>query len=75
MIVQNKITYKITQQKGQQTMNAYELIIIWETGEKEIYSYATEEEAETSCREFKMIFGGQISWAGTRRVTSWNVTK
>ena len=52
-----------------------ELIIIWETGEKEIYSYATEEEAETACKELKMIFGCQISWAGTRRVTSWNVTK
>ena len=52
-----------------------ELIIIWETGEKEIYAYATEEEAETACKEFKMIFDNQISWAGTRKVTSWNIAK
>ena len=52
-----------------------ELIIIWETGEKEIYSYATEEEAETARKELKMIFGAQISWAGIRKVTSWNVAK
>ena len=52
-----------------------ELIIIWETGEKETYSYATEEEAETARKELKMIFGEQISWAGTKRVTTWNVTK
>jgi hypothetical protein len=45
----------------------YELVVIWETGEKEIFTYATEEEADTACREFKMIFGNQISWAGTRK--------
>ena len=52
-----------------------ELIIIWETGEKEVYTYATEEEAETARKELKMVFGGQIVWAGTKRVTTWNVTK
>ena len=52
-----------------------ELIIIWETGEKEVYTYATEEEAETARKELKMVFGGQIAWAGTKRVTTWNVTK
>lgn len=44
----------------------YELIIIWETGEKEIFEYATEEEAQESCNDFKYIFGNQVSWAGTR---------
>ena len=52
-----------------------ELIIIWETGEKEIYSYETEEEAETARKELKMVFGEQISWVGTKRVTTWNVAK
>ena len=52
-----------------------EVIIIWETGEKEIYSYATEEEAETARKELKMVFGEQIAWTGTRKVTSWNVAK
>ena len=53
----------------------YEVIVIWETGEKEIYSYITEEEAETSCKGLKMAFGGQISWIGTRKATSRNVAK
>ena len=53
----------------------YELIVIWETGEKEIFEYATEEEAQESCNDFRMIFGNQVAWAGTRKVTTWTVTK
>ena len=45
----------------------YEVVIIWETGEKEIWTYATEEEAELSCKECKRVFGEQISWIGTRK--------
>ena len=45
----------------------YEVVIIWETGEKEVWAYATEEEAELSCKECKMVFGEQISWIGTRK--------
>lgn len=48
-------------------VKAYELIVIWYTGEKEVYAYATEEEAETAAYEYKMVFGNQISWTGTRR--------
>ena len=53
----------------------YELIVIWETGEKEIFEYATEEEAQESCNDFRMIFGNQVSWAGIRRITTWRETK
>ena len=53
----------------------YELIVIWETGEKEIFEYATEEEAQESCNDFRKIFGNQVAWAGIRKVTTWTVTK
>ena len=45
----------------------YEVVIIWETGEKEIWTYATEEEARTSEREYKAVFREQIAWIGTRK--------
>ena len=45
----------------------YELVIIWETGEKEVHSYATEKEARTAGKGYKMAFGNQISWIGIRR--------
>ena len=53
----------------------YELIVIWETGEKEIFEYATEEEAQESCNDFRMIFGNQVAWVGIRKKTTWTVTK
>lgn len=45
----------------------YELVVVWGTGEMDIYKYNTEEEAENAGRDMKMVFGGQISWYGTRR--------
>lgn len=45
----------------------YEVVIIWESGEKEIWTYDTEEEAELSSKECKMIFGEQITWIGIRK--------
>lgn len=44
----------------------YELVIIWETGEKEVYAYTTREKAERTGEEMKKVFGRQISWAGVR---------
>lgn len=44
----------------------YELVIIWETGEKEVYSYTSREKAEMTGREMKKVFGNQISWYGIR---------
>ena len=45
----------------------YELVVVWGTGEMDIYEYTTEEEAEKAGQNMKMVFGGQISWYGTRR--------
>jgi hypothetical protein len=45
----------------------FELVIIWETGEKEIYAYSTLERAERTGREMKKVFGNQINWYGTRK--------
>ena len=45
----------------------FEVVIIWETGEKEVYAYKTEEEARTTEKELKKIFGNQISWIYTRK--------
>ena len=44
----------------------YETIIIWYTGEKEVYEYDTREEAEKAAEGYRMAFGNQIQWAGTR---------
>ena len=48
----------------------YELVDVWETGEKETHAYATKEEAQTAGDGYKMAFGNQISWTGTRKVTN-----
>ena len=45
----------------------YELVVIGETGEKEVHEYATEEEAQAAGNGYKMAFGNQISLVGTRK--------
>ena len=45
----------------------YELVVIWSTGEKEVYTYHTEDRAEKAAQDMKMAFGSQISWTGVRR--------
>ena len=44
----------------------YELVIVWETGEKEVYEYATQEEANIIMQGYKTAFGNQL-WCGTRK--------
>lgn len=44
----------------------YELIIIWDTGEKTITDCRTYEEAKKVEYEMKKCFGGQLSWTGIR---------
>lgn len=44
----------------------YELVIVWSTGEKNIYEYKTREEAEKGGDNFKTAFGYQVSWFGVR---------
>lgn len=45
----------------------FELIIVWDTGEQNIYSYETEEEAIKGAGRIRMAFGEQIRWTGVRR--------
>ena len=46
----------------------FEVVLIWFDGDKEIYSYSTQEKADRTCREMKNVFGNQISWIGVREV-------
>lgn len=45
----------------------FELVVIWDTGEKDIYEYPTEDEAEQAGHNMVMAFGKQIQWYGTRK--------
>lgn len=40
----------------------YELVVIWENGDKDVYAYKTEEEAEEKAKGMKTALGDQISW-------------
>lgn len=44
----------------------YELVVIWSTGEKQVFGYATESEAEESKRGYEMAFGAQV-WCCVRK--------
>lgn len=44
----------------------FELVVIWETGEKDIFEYENEREAEQGGENMKKAFGRQIAWVGTR---------
>ena len=45
----------------------YELVIVWETGDKDIFEYSSRDDAEESMRGFKVAFGEQITWCGVRK--------
>ena len=45
----------------------YELVVVWETGDKNIYEYPTEFEAERAGENMKIALGNQIAWYGTRK--------
>ena len=44
----------------------YELVIIWSNGDKDIYTYPTQNEAENAELGMRTAFGNQISWSCTR---------
>lgn len=50
-------------------MRKHELVIIWETSEKEVHEYESRELAEQAERGYKAAFGNQIQWSGTRPQT------
>lgn len=45
----------------------YKLIVIWDTGEKQVYAYKTEAKAEQAAINLKFAFGKQIEWTGITR--------
>ena len=47
-------------------MMTYELVIIWDDDEKQVYEYGSREKAEQGGRNMMMAFGKQIAWYGTR---------
>lgn len=49
-------------------MAKYELIVIWDTGEKTTEQYNTEEEAREIEAGFYMAFGRQVQWTGINEV-------
>lgn len=47
----------------------FELIVIWSTGDKNVYEYDTQEEAVIGAGRMRMAFGKQITWTGVRKST------
>ena len=45
----------------------YELIVIWANGDKDIYAYKTEAQAERAEKGMIMANGNQIQWTGIRK--------
>lgn len=52
---------------GMDTLGDWELIIVWDTDDTDIYEYRTEEEATQAGRNMKIALGNQIAWWGTRK--------
>lgn len=47
-------------------MNRWELVVVWATGEIDVFEYSTKEEAEGAGRGMRTALGNQIEWWGTR---------
>lgn len=47
----------------------FELVVIWTSGEKDVYTYDKLADAETGEINMKTVFGNQIAWIGTRKKT------
>lgn len=48
----------------------YELVILWQDGDKDIYQYPTREQAERAGAEMRIAFGNQIQWHGVRKAVA-----
>lgn len=44
----------------------FELVIVWETGERDVYEYGDRESAEKGAAGMRMALGNQIRWSGVR---------
>jgi hypothetical protein len=48
----------------------YELVVIWENGDNDVYEYDSRDRAEQSGDGMKTALGNQIAWYGVRPVTN-----
>ena len=48
------------------TTGKFELVVVWENGDKDVYTYDTEAQASEAGDGMKVAFGDQIEWYGTR---------
>lgn len=48
-------------------MTRYELVILWDDGEKEVFGYATEEDARKAGAQYRTQYGSQV-WTQVRKV-------
>ena len=48
-------------------MYDYKSVIIWSTGEKQVYEYETYTDAVNGEDSMRMAFGNQIQWSGIIR--------
>lgn len=44
----------------------WELVIVWETNDTDIYEYNTEAEAKAAGRGMRAALGNQVAWYGVR---------
>lgn len=44
----------------------FELVVIWENGDKDIYEYPTEEQALKAGANMVLALGAQVAWYGVR---------
>ena len=44
----------------------YELVIVWSSGETEVFKCPDKESAEKAERGYKKAFGNQVEWSGIR---------
>lgn len=49
----------------------FELIVVWSTGDTNVYEYDTQEQEEAviGAGRMRMAFGKQIAWTGVRKST------
>lgn len=45
----------------------FELVVVWETGDRDVYKYDSRDSAERHGRDMKMALGDQIAWYGIRK--------
>ena len=47
-------------------LERWELVVVWDTGETDVYGYETETEARAAGAGMKMALGNQVEWYGIR---------